>query len=263
MVLVREMPPTARPCRIALSQVRANRQLIDGPSPTENHRTTAVDDMRGVGESLRETMCSCRDCDCPGLIARGTFLLAAGPAGGGEESDGGGRGDGGGGEGAARALRLHQLLLNDPPVVAIARLDGGDDGGSGVGGAGASSGQTRVPSASGAGASTSPPAPSAAAAPPSAAAAAAPPPAAARSRSSHPRAQIRGGRWSGLGDGGAPLPPNLHLVTLMRANESEVGGRAIIRLAHMFQVRLGWGLGWGCGLGKGLGWCCSCCIAHS
>lgn len=46
--------------------------------------------------------------------------------------------------------------------------------------------------------------------------------------------QIRG-RWSGLAGGGAPLPHNVHLVTLMRADEEDTS-RAIIRLAHMFQI---------------------------
>lgn len=76
------------------------------------------------------------------------------------------------------------LLLNDPPVVAVARLEG-------------------VPATTG-------------------------------RLMQHLKQHIRG-RWSGLA-GRAALPPNVHLLTLMRADEGD-GSRAIIRLAHVFQVR--------------------------
>jgi hypothetical protein len=58
-----------------------------------------------VGETLDETMCGCRDCDCAGLVARGTHLVFLGPAGG-----------------AARRGRALQQQLNDPPVLAAAAL---------------------------------------------------------------------------------------------------------------------------------------------
>ncbi|KIY99411.1 hypothetical protein MNEG_8554 [Monoraphidium neglectum] len=139
-------------------------------------------------------MCGCRACSCRGggLVARGSFLLSAGPeaaAGGGDFSND----DVSGGDvsGAARDLRLNQLLLNDPPVVAFARLEErGDEYGNGGGG-------------------------------PAGVAAAL-------------RAGGLRGRWSGLA-GGAPLAPNVHLVTLMRAEEGD-GSRAVVRLAHQFQV---------------------------
>lgn len=37
------------------------------------------DDNRGVAEALNETVCGCSDCDCPGLIARGTFQMLLAP----------------------------------------------------------------------------------------------------------------------------------------------------------------------------------------
>jgi hypothetical protein len=186
------------------------------PNQTFNRRTTAVDDMRGVGEPLQETMCGSRrgagSCnrggaswgdtgvgadggggggdegdECPGLVARGRFFMAVGPA-----------------RGAARALRLHQLLLNDPPVVAIARLEGVEE--------------EEAPPSGGSGGGKR---------------------AAARVGAAGLLRRLRG-RWSGLAGGGAPLPPNVHLVTLMRTDEEEGDGGVIVRLAHMFQVGAGW-----------------------
>eukprot|EP01026_Neomeris_dumetosa_P067188 TRINITY_DN6544_c1_g1_i1.p2 TRINITY_DN6544_c1_g1~~TRINITY_DN6544_c1_g1_i1.p2 ORF type:complete len:174 (-),score=21.69 TRINITY_DN6544_c1_g1_i1:514-978(-) len=39
------------------------------------HRRTVKDDLRGVSQNLNETMCGCRECDCVGLIVRGTHKL--------------------------------------------------------------------------------------------------------------------------------------------------------------------------------------------
>ncbi len=39
------------------------------------HRRMFHDDGRGVSENLNETMCGCINCDCTGLIARGTHCL--------------------------------------------------------------------------------------------------------------------------------------------------------------------------------------------
>eukprot|EP00892_Ulva_mutabilis_P004205 jgi/Ulvmu1/2156/UM129_0016.1 len=44
------------------------------------HRRLLNDDNRGVAEPLNETVCGCRDCDCPGLVARGTFQMLLAPA---------------------------------------------------------------------------------------------------------------------------------------------------------------------------------------
>ncbi|KAL6750127.1 hypothetical protein V8C86DRAFT_892041 [Haematococcus lacustris] len=42
-------------------------------------RRNVVDDSRGVGENMNETMCGCRDCACTGLIVRGSMNLVVGP----------------------------------------------------------------------------------------------------------------------------------------------------------------------------------------
>ena len=38
-------------------------------------RRTVLDDQRGVAENLNETICGCRDCNCPGMIDRGHHIL--------------------------------------------------------------------------------------------------------------------------------------------------------------------------------------------
>jgi hypothetical protein len=40
------------------------------------HRRTLLDDWRGVAEPLNETEGSCRSCNSPGLVVRGSHLLA-------------------------------------------------------------------------------------------------------------------------------------------------------------------------------------------
>jgi hypothetical protein len=209
----RALPPSRGPCGCVCALLwRARGGGGPSPNPAVSHlrrgrrrrprkpqRTTAADDLRGVGENLNETMCGARGSACGGLVARGTFLLTAGPA-----------------AAAGRAARGAAALLNDPPELAFARVEvaaaaaaaaeppptGGAREGGGGGGAGGAAGG----GASGAGAVV-----------------------AAALRSGRLR-----GRWSGLA-GGAPLAPNVQLVTLMRPDEGD-GGRAIVRLGHAFQA---------------------------
>jgi hypothetical protein len=49
-------------------------------------------------------------------------------------------------------------------------------------------------------------------------------------------APLHDSTWSGLV---APLPRNVHLLTLMRMDEAD-SSRLLLRLAHVFQVRLFW-----------------------
>jgi len=66
-----------------------------------------VDDARGVGEALNETLCGCAGCLCKagGLTARGRHLVTAGPA-----------------PGASAHLRQAAQQLNDPVLLAFADL---------------------------------------------------------------------------------------------------------------------------------------------
>ena len=49
------------------------------PPASASKRSLQID-SEGVGEPLNETMCGCRDCYCPGLVARGTVQLLFAPA---------------------------------------------------------------------------------------------------------------------------------------------------------------------------------------
>lgn len=81
--------------------------LSDGQLEVMLHRRNVVDDARGVGENLNETLCGCRDCACAGLMARGTMRMLLGRT-----------------RGASRALRTHMQLLNDPPLLMFGALPG-------------------------------------------------------------------------------------------------------------------------------------------
>ena len=72
------------------------------------HRRILCDDHKGVGEPLNETMCGCRDCDCPGLVARGVHWISFV-----SETN--------------LSHRKLQQLLNDPPILLFTRLRNNGD----------------------------------------------------------------------------------------------------------------------------------------
>ncbi|KAL4536505.1 hypothetical protein Ndes2437B_g05917 [Nannochloris sp. 'desiccata'] len=74
------------------------------------HRRNLVDDRRGVHEPLNETMCGCLECDCAGLVVRGTHWLVLSEVQ--SESD----------SGEAVPRRQLQQLMNDPPVLAFGHV---------------------------------------------------------------------------------------------------------------------------------------------
>lgn len=232
---------------------------------TALHRTTVVDDARGVGEPLKETMCGCTACICPagGLAARGRHLLVPGPA----------------VEAAAR-LRSAAQRLNDPAILAfsalgsesiqresvqrVGRLSWGEAAAAGAADddavTGGSSGRSR------AGRNVEKPAAARGASSTAAKGSTLPAvdwwqqhpqqqPQLQREQSPAQRLQKQPqeqayvssvvaalglrGRWSALApallaQGG--LPPNVHLLSLMQADEGSPT-RLILRLAHIFQVR--------------------------
>ena len=61
---------------VLVDRAQGGSSLKSGSVEIMLHRRTLFDDSRGVAEPLNETISSCRDCDSPGLIVRGTHLLA-------------------------------------------------------------------------------------------------------------------------------------------------------------------------------------------
>lgn len=166
---------------------------------TASCRVTIVDDARGVGEPLNETLCGCTgsSCDClaGGLPARGKHLLVLGPTGT-----------------AAAGLRAAQQQLNDALVLAFSDLGS------------AAQQQRQKGTGAVAGRHTS------------------------TAAASIQQQQQQGegviaaldlqARWSGVAEAvltAGGLPPNVHLLTLMRAEECDPS-QLILRLAHTFQV---------------------------
>ena len=228
-------------------------------------RTTTIDDRRGVGEPLNETLCGCVDCNCPGLIVRGTHLLRPGPL-----------------AGAAAAARALQQKLNDPVVLAFASVKGSAVAAAGVGakmyhdaaasalrsvpgsegssskssnGANSSSGSSSGSSGSGSindgndSALSSSRRVDGSASDGASAGATIPadqwhdphynhqtsPEGISNTTSVLPHGLDVVGRWSGL-KSPRGLPPNVHLLTLMSLEGEGQPGKILIRLAHTFQV---------------------------
>jgi hypothetical protein len=216
-----------------------------------------VDDARGVGEPLNETLCGCSDCSCQagGLPARGRHLITAGPA-----------------PEAAVVLRQAAQQLNDPVLLAFADLpqppvapsaaqeaEHVAAAGAGAGAGTRPGGDVRRTSTSAGTAATS----SISGSMISRSAALLRGSTAGRSGALHNRpSQVHAGshsdaraglapaapaeqgiiaalglqgRWTGLAAAVTGLPANVHLLTLMRADEG-APNKLILRLAHMFQV---------------------------
>ena len=60
---------------IVTDRAQGGGSLGSGQAELMVHRRTLLDDQRGVGEPINETMCGCSACACAGLIARGTHYL--------------------------------------------------------------------------------------------------------------------------------------------------------------------------------------------
>ena len=60
---------------IITDRAQGGGSLASGQAEIMVHRRTLLDDQRGVGEPINETMCGCSACACAGLIARGTHYL--------------------------------------------------------------------------------------------------------------------------------------------------------------------------------------------
>jgi hypothetical protein len=60
---------------LVTDRAQGGSSLESGQMEVMVHRRTLLDDDRGVGEPINETMCGCRDCACAGLVARGTHYL--------------------------------------------------------------------------------------------------------------------------------------------------------------------------------------------
>eukprot|EP00775_Hariotina_reticulata_P012333 gene12333-12466_t len=233
---------------LATERAQGVASLQDGQLEVMVHRVTAVDDARGVGEPLNETLCGCSGCTCKGggLPARGHHLIMAGPA-----------------TGASAVLRQAAQQLNDPVLLAFAGLpqphvapsDAQRATTYATAGAAtrsldtANTGSTAISSISGSMISSmATPLRGRTAGGDSISRHKDSNPADARSQRGaalglHRAAPGQGiiaslglrGRWSGLPEPAAGLPANVHLLTLMRADE-QVLDKLIVRLAHMFQV---------------------------
>lgn len=209
-------------------------------------RVTVVDDARGVGEPLNETICGTAaatggTCTAGGLPARGRHTYIIGP-----------------GQGLAKSVRQAALQLNDPVILAFGQLGVTSSGGevspevpenllcSGTGShqRGVAKAGTRSDTGVTHGESSGDGTRGTAAA------------AASSSGGVIPSLGIRC-KWSGLQQGlstpaataaadssgtkqttaaaAGVLPPNVHLLTLMQADEG-ASDKLVLRLAHTLQV---------------------------
>ncbi len=64
-----------RQLAVVTDRAQGGSSLKPGQLEIMVHRRMFRDDARGVAENLNETMCGCTQCNCPGLVARGSHYL--------------------------------------------------------------------------------------------------------------------------------------------------------------------------------------------
>lgn len=196
-------------------------------------RITAVDDARGVGEPLQETLCGslpASSCPAGGLPARGQLKLVLGPMAAPatpsnlDADSPRARSATAAAKAVPRLLRRAQQQLNDPLLLAFGQLPAGSAAArSAVAGSIAAAGLRGRWS----GLSTT-----------AAAAADMQPSQTATSAAASSAGQVPA-HDPGLLTGVSGLPAAVHLLTLMRAEEEDPSN-LIVRLAHSFQVCASW-----------------------
>ncbi|BDA45668.1 Lysosomal alpha-mannosidase [Coccomyxa sp. Obi] len=96
-----------RQLAVVTDRAQGGSSLKPGQVEIMVHRRVFHDDARGVAENLNETMCGCTQCNCPGLVTRGShYLTLQGPS------------------TAASYRRTLQQLVNDPLILTFGKASG-------------------------------------------------------------------------------------------------------------------------------------------